>query len=69
MVKCKEHTGRGTIFGNHYCAKCTEQIKAMQPKVDMHVTSRDCFVMFKSNATGWKNIDSDSKMVIFTAGD
>lgn len=60
MAKCKEHPGRdavpGTIFGNHYCKECTEQIAAAQTRTHRHVEPKDCFVIYTGSKNGWISI-------------
>jgi len=53
---CDHHPGRkadtSTSIGN-YCAQCAEQIKKAQARVDLHVTPKDCFIIYKDASTGW----------------
>jgi len=54
---CIKHPNSKTVsslFGG-LCAKCAEQVKAAQARVDRHVDPKECFLTYVDSNTGWKS--------------
>jgi hypothetical protein len=58
-AKCELHPGRAAadkIFGVQYCQQCVDGIVKARKKIDKHVDSKECFVVYAGKDV-WNPID------------